>query len=145
APPMTGDAAEAAAPCDPPSYVTQNFFCRYFTHVSCGVPSNIAVGIYGDLSDCTSFCPDPPALKCYLYDGGNARIDPLPDGAFNEGGATSMGPPVPPGGTSVECETCLGGGRRPAGLRRQARRQRNAGRAASAGRYFAAMARLEAA
>ncbi len=134
----------------PPRNLSDNATCRYFTHVPCGVPGDVAVGVYGDLTDCVRFCPDPKSttVKCYLYDGGAVRVDPLADGGFNEGGgADASGPPVPSGGVGVECETCYGGGRRPFGYRKAkpSRSPLAAKSVRSIGGYFAAMARLEAA
>jgi hypothetical protein len=140
------DATPEAFPwCDAgaPYSIATNQNCRYFTHVPCGVPDSVAVGIYGDLSTCYIFCPDPASttLRCYLYDG-SVRVDPLPDGGFNDGGGDAIGPPVPEGGVAVECETCLGGGRRPGGYRAPRCAPRKGGAVA---RHLTSLADLEAA
>jgi hypothetical protein len=119
--------------------------CRYFAYWPCELPPGVDYD--GLMTECGPFCPDNTSVpyECYLWAGdGGVTVQTLdgggPEGGLGEAGTAGLPTNIPPTGIVVWCDTCLMGGRRPPGLRR-ARRSRGS----AVGRYFAGMARLEAA
>ena len=122
----------------PPSLLADGL-CEYAETVPCGLPPEIEAGGDGVIESalCTRIC---------LYDAGH----PLPnygcrvllDAGPSDGRAEASVEAGAPGpGVTLECATCGGAGRRPAGFQPPAR----VGGGGDIGDFFAATAHLEAA